>query len=214
MAASWLLSQACAPSSITGPLLSLGHLLLVLQVPHGPPGSPLCRGSALRLSSQVLRAPSRETGRARTTRGVGVCVCVCVCVCKRACMRAASVQQSQQPGESAQLHSRLERHARRLLSQAAQAAWGEVKGRSVSKRCSWPSRSRVLGPLCRQWKGAGENWKLRGSSHMTLFLLVGSPLDSQWWESQGVGFAVGVFRWASWNVNSVRVVASWHLQVR
>ena len=130
-------------------------------------------------------------------------VWVCVCVCKRACVRAASVQQSQQPGESAQLHSRLERHARRLLSQAAQAAWGEVKGRSVSKRCSWPSRSRVLGPLCRQWKGAGENWKLRGSSHMTLFLLVGSPLDSQWWESQGVGFAVGVFRWASWNVNSV-----------
>ena len=86
---------------------------------------------------------------------------------------------------------------------AAQAAWGEVEGRSVSKRLSWPSRSGVLGPLCRQWKGAAENLRLRSSSHMTLFLLVGSPLDSQLLESQGMGFAVGVLRWGSWNVNSI-----------
>ena len=84
----------------------------------------------------------------------------------------------------------------------------------MSKRLSWPSRSGVLGPLCRRWKGAAENLRLRGSSHMTLFLLVGSPLDSQLLESQGMGFAVGVLDGEAGMSIQLRVVASQHLQVR
>ena len=109
-----------------------------------------------------------------------VCMCVCTCV-QPVCCRANSLEKA--------------------LSFIR--GWRDELGGGgeISKRLSWPSRSGMLGPLCRQWKGAAENLRLRGSSHMTLVLLVGSPLDSQL-ESRGMGFAVGVLRWASWNVNS------------